>query len=407
MRRSGACGEFWLCKPMSAAPPAEVIGMARLARMVFEGAPLEPLFEQLKARAGAAADDAGARMDLATLLLLAGQRDVGLALQAEALAINRTFVRKAASDTSLRLLAIVGPGDLMANTPLDFLLEDAAIDLVMIYAGADGGLPRPPQHDVAFLGIGESDANAPLLAAVAPALAGWPTPVLNGDARQILALSLDAVSARMTGAASILAPASTRVARAELAAWADGGCPPIRFPMLVRPIASHAGAGLVRVDHAAQIGPYLAEQPEPVFYVCPFVDYASGDGLFRKQRIALIQGRPFICHLAISEHWMVHYLSAGMAENADRRAEEARFMAEFDSGFAVRHADAFAALHERLGLDYMAVDCAELDDGRLLLFEADTAMIVHAMDPPDPFAYKAAPMRKLFTAFEAMLRASA
>jgi len=65
---------------------------------------------------------------------------------------------------------------------------------------------------------------------------------------------------------------------------------------------------------------------------------------------------------------------------------------------------AFAALHARLGLDYMGIDCAELPDGRLLLFEADTAMIVHAMDPPDLFAYKAAPMRKLFAAFEAMLR---
>ena len=39
--------------------PAEVIGVARLARMAFEGIPLEPLFERLKARAEAAPDDAG------------------------------------------------------------------------------------------------------------------------------------------------------------------------------------------------------------------------------------------------------------------------------------------------------------------------------------------------------------
>jgi hypothetical protein len=29
------------------------------------------------------------------------------------------------------------------------------------------------------------------------------------------------------------------------------------------------------------------------------------------------------------------------------------------------------------------------------------------MDPPDPFAYKKAPMHKLFAAFEAMLRTAA
>ena len=34
-------------------------------------------------------------------------------------------------------------------------------------------------------------------------------------------------------------------------------------------------------------------------------------------------------------------------------------------------------------------------------------MIVHAMDPLDPFAYKQAPMRRLFDAFEALLREAA
>ena len=82
-------------------------------------------------------------------------------------------------------------------------------------------------------------------------------------------------------------------------------------------------------------------------------------------------------------------------------------MAEFDAGFAARHAAAFAQLHARLGLDYLGLDCAETPEGRLLLFEADVAMIVHAMDPEDPFAYKKAPMHKLFGAFEAMLRKAA
>ena len=75
-------------------------------------------------------------------------------------------------------------------------------------------------------------------------------------------------------------------------------------------------------------------------------------------------------------------------------------MANFDSDFAVRHARAFDALHRRLGLDYFAIDCAELADGRLLLFEADVAMIVHSMDPESVFPYKKEAMSKLFAAFE-------
>jgi hypothetical protein len=108
--------------------------------------------------------------------------------------------------------------------------------------------------------------------------------------------------------------------------------------------------------------------------------------------------------MAISSHWMVHYLNAGMAESAEKRAQEAGAMADFDQDFASRHAAAFDALHQRLDLDYYSIDCAETQDGRLLLFEADAAAIIHLMDPPDLFPYKQAPMRRIFAAFEDMLR---
>jgi len=79
-------------------------------------------------------------------------------------------------------------------------------------------------------------------------------------------------------------------------------------------------------------------------------------------------------------------------------------MATFDTEFAPRHQAAFAALHERLGLDYFGIDSAETADGRLLVFEVDVAMIVHDMDPPDLFPYKQPQMTKVFEAFQAMLR---
>lgn len=43
----------------------------------------------------------------------------------------------------------------------------------------------------------------------------------------------------------------------------------------------------------------------------------------------------------------------------------------------------------------------------MLLFEADTAMIVHSMDPSDLFPYKAPQMRRVFRAFRSMLRTHA
>ena len=57
-----------------------------------------------------------------------------------------------------------------------------------------------------------------------------------------------------------------------------------------------------------------------------------------------------------------------------------------------------------MGLDYFGIDCGETADGRLLLFEADVAMIVHSMDPPELFPYKQPQMRKIRDAFRDMLR---
>jgi hypothetical protein len=103
---------------------------------------------------------------------------------------------------------------------------------------------------------------------------------------------------------------------------------------------------------------------------------------------------------------MIHYLNAGMAESADKRAEEARFMATFEAGFATRHRYAFSEINRRMALDYIGIDCAELPTGDLLIFEVDTGMIVHGMDPVDIYPYKQPTMNKVFRAFRELLAKS-
>ncbi|OIQ64063.1 hypothetical protein GALL_543900 [mine drainage metagenome] len=188
--------------------------------------------------------------------------------------------------------------------------------------------------------------------------------------------------------------------QAPLADLLPGGT----YPILLRPTGSHAGKGLEKLDHSEALAPYLRQSSAGAFYLSPFVDYRGPDGLFRKYRVSLIEGRPFICHMALAPHWMLHYLNAGMVEHAERRAEEARVFATFDQDFALRHAAAFRALQDRIALDYYALDCGETPDGTLLIFEADTAMVVHTMDPPDLFPYKAPQMLRIFQAFRALLQ---
>ena len=398
---------------MSDTPPS-TLGLSHLAQMIFDGVDLQPTWDGLVARANEDPADAGAWFDLSVILLLTGQAEQGLTVQAQALGLSRLYRRIHGDGSGLRVLAIVTAGGFMANTPLDFMLDGSNVQLDFLYVTGDGAVPaQVPDHDVAFLAIGESDDNQQVLAAVAPALAGWPRPLINGSPNRIGALTRDGVCAMFAGSGRIISPVTSRLERRAVEQIAAGAAdlkdhlPDAMFPIIVRPVDSHAGQGLEKIDEVAGLQPYLAQQSCDEFYLSAFYDYSGPDGLFRKARIAFISGAPFVSHLAISSRWMVHYLNADMAERPERRAEEAAFMADFDDTFAVRHAAAFAELQEAFGLDYFAIDCGETRDGRLLLFEADVAMIVHAMDSGTLYPYKKPAMRRLFNAFQSMLEAAA
>jgi len=392
--------------------PREVIGLAALTHGAYAGVDLQPIWEGLLGRVRTDPYDAAALMDMGILLQLTGNKDQGLDAQRHALALHKVYVRPGAPG-GLRLLAFVTHGDFMANTPLDFLLEGSATSLIQLYVGEGEPLPPVPEHDVAFVAIGESDATRAILRNLRPMLKVWPRPLLNRNVETIANLGRDAVSALFEGSDKVLAPPTVRVDRDAVLRFASGGTGEILgrggldFPVIIRPVGSQAGQELSLTPDAAALNDYLKGSNALEYFVAPFIDYANADGLYRKYRIALIGGVPYLSHLAISEHWMVHYLNSGMADDAGKRAEEAEAMARFDTDFALRHKAALEELHQRIDLDYFAVDAGETADGRLLLFEADVAMIVHSMDEPDLYPYKVPQMKKLFAAFHALLEQAA
>jgi hypothetical protein len=135
----------------------------------------------------------------------------------------------------------------------------------------------------------------------------------------------------------------------------------------------------------------------------PFVDYRSGDGFFRKYRIMFVDGAPYACHLAISPRWMIHYYNAAMAEHAWMRDEEAAFIGDMAAVFAGPRADALREIAAAIPLGYFGIDCAIAGDGRVLLFEADAAMLVHGTDPPDLYPYKRAAFERIQHALTGLL----
>lgn len=381
------------------------LGLAKWLRLALAGEDLAPFGQSLLQRAADDPSDSAALLDASIVLQCLGNAEMGLRLQREALGQQRQYrIRATSGPARLRLLALMAPGAIMANVPVECLLDGSDIELDLYYVSTDAPDPADlPEHDLLFVAIGESEANRPLLEAWASHLRDWPRPVLN-DPRRILDVARDRACLRLQGRSGLVAPLTARLDRDRLRALAGGeGGAGLDFPLLVRPLDSHAGQGLTKVDTPEALLAVLDGQSSQAFFVTPFVDYCCSDGRFRKFRVVLIDGRPFAVHMGISDHWMIHYLNAGMDESAAKRAEEAAFMAGFERDFARRHDEALAAIHAAFGLDYLGIDCAETADGRLLIFEVDPAMVVHDMDPIDLYPYKPAAMHRIFAAFRALL----
>lgn len=392
-----------------AQPDMPFLGLAPFARMSVAGGDLQYVAQTLLDKAATQQDNPQLWMNLSTACFALGQDQAGKSIQGQALMMQRTYTVAAARQPArLRLLMLVAAGDLAENMPLDCLLEDSDIDLIYYYATLDAPLPADlPPHDALLVATSYTEHTRPIIDALDPLLKHWRKPVLN-QPQQVHNTERSTASAMLQQAPGIAMPPTWQISRDVLQAIASDsaalgdrfdGC---RFPVILRPVGSHAGRDLVKIDDAGQIAAYLSAVAEPSFYLSRFIDYSGEDGLFRKYRIALIAGRPYASHMAISSHWMIHYVNAGMYEEQAKRMEEAAWMQNF-AAFAARHGDALNAIWQRSGLDYVCIDCAETVDGQLLIFEIDHAMVVHAMDPEDLFPYKQDQMRKVKSAFENLL----
>ena len=299
------------------------------------------------------------------------------------------------------------------NVPFKFLLPRdrySRITWVIEYASEDQAGRLPP-YDLVFNAIADPDLASPTQAPVERFLKACTAPVFN-DPAQIRRTFRHLTRDLLAGLADVTTPRTLRVSAdvqgpggpglAGLQALiAEAG---LTWPILIRPIGSHGGKGLTRVDGPPGLASVqLARGLD--HYLTAFHDYRSSDGVWRKYRMIFVDRRPFPYHLAISDDWMVHHGTADMPQRPERLAEELRFLEDPEAAIGAKAMAAVEAIGRRLDLDYCGVDFSVLPDGSVLVFEANATMLVHPEQADGPLAPKNPYVQRILDAFEAMIEA--
>ncbi len=397
-------------RPHSSSRIENRIGVAALTRAVMQNLDLSPVFAELETAANNGPARGAALMDLSTIEQLKGNLERGLQYQSLALQQCQIYETYSDVDPTLDLLVLAAPIHMGGNTPIDFLVANSSVRQRTVFLSEEFELPdQLPEHDVCFVAApGDCDENRQHLEYINDCLADLDRPILNAPER-IKQLERDELVKTTAGVPGLCLPETYRVPRTDLirhgetGTWSLAAFANLGTPFIIRPVGSHAGRNLELLSSFDEISSYLQRCSDDAFFISSFIDYRSDDKQFRKYRVIFVNGEPFPCHMAISEQWKIWYLNADMHLSHEKRMEERDFMVNFDNGFRARHEQALMDLPKRVGLEYFGIDCAESRDGKLVVFEADNALIVHDMDPPDLFPYKRDQMHRLFAAFTEML----
>lgn len=361
---------------------------------------------------GLDAGQAVAWQNLAAIHAKAGHSGHAERCRERAYALQRVYVE--ASGQPARRVLLLCAGRSSGNVPFDLLVptpHNGRIKYAIDYASPaeDADLPS---FDLVFNAVGDPDIAEPLAARLAQFARACTRPLLNLPER-VAATRRDRLPALLHDLRHVQTAPCIRIDLAEgthetgpAAARGRIAAAGMSLPLLVRPVATHGGEGLVRCDSEAQLESALAAQAGP-FYVSAFRDTRDADGSCRKYRVAFVDREPYPYHLAISPHWMVHYFSAGMEGVRSKLDEEARFLADPVAALGDRGAAAIAAIGRRLDLDYAGVDFTVLPDGSLFVFEANATMLVHRERPDGELAHKNAYVQRIADGFEAMMCARA
>ena len=257
-------------------------------------------------------------------------------------------------------------------------LEDRAATSFLIFGKGvkQHGVEFKTPPAVIFNQIADPDTHRGALERCVELCAQVDTRVINHP-QQVLQTSRDRVSQALQGIPGVIVPRTQRFQpRSPDEVFSRAAAEGYELPFIARVAGLHGGVSMVKVESRADVTALNALPFDGRdFYLTEFIDYKSTDGLYRKTRIAVVDGVPLIRHHLIDSSWMVHASALALMDQRPALMDEANgVLADFDRTLRPAVEDRLAEISQRLGLDYYGIDCHVNEQGDILVFEANANM---------------------------------
>ena len=173
----------------------------------------------------------------------------------------------------------------------------------------------------------------------------------------------------------------------------------LQYPILVRETGTHSGLRLVKADNPKTFERIIIPEGLEI-YVTQFVDFRGTGDYYWKSRFVIVNGKFIPYHHLCSNSWMVNQGIADklMKQHHQLLNEEKRFVFHSDEFIRPCHIEAVNEIYRRIKLDYFAVDCAMLEDGRLLIFEVNASIDLFKHQDKITNEHQLAPRHKIIAA---------
>ena len=173
------------------------------------------------------------------------------------------------------------------------------------------------------------------------------------------------------------------------------------FPIIVRKDDSHQNKEALLIESQEQLELILPELANENFYVIEYINNPFKNGIYRKFRCFIINGEFCQRSIYFSNTWNVHDSSFASDKDELIKLDKA-YINDPVSVLGDNNVTNILKVGEIIGLDFLGIDFDLMNDGSLLIYEANACMNIESANYSSYYPYHKKIAQKNFQKLEDM-----